>query len=140
MSYLPHTEADQERMLRAAGVQSTQELFAHIPAGVRLGRDLCLPPALTEHDLLEHLQDLADRNQVAGRRSFVGAGAYRHFVPTVVDSVLSRSEFLTAYTPYQAEASQGTLQTIFEFQTMIARLTGMDVANASVYDGGTAAR
>ncbi len=139
MSYLPHTQADRERMLQVLGVRTVDELFAPIPSAVRLDRELCLPEALTEHDLLEHLEELAGRNQVAGRRSFLGAGAYRHFVPTIVDTVTGRSEFLTAYTPYQAEASQGTLQAIFEFQTMIARLTGMDVANASVYDGGTAA-
>ncbi len=139
MSYLPHTQADRERMLEVLGVRTVDELFAPIPSAVRLDRELRLPEALTEHDLLEHLENLSARNQVAGRRSFLGAGAYRHFVPTIVDTVTSRSEFLTAYTPYQAEASQGTLQAIFEFQTMIARLTGMDVANASVYDGGTAA-
>ena len=138
MSYLPHTQADREHMLEVVGVPSVEDLFASIPPTLRLGRDRCLPEALTEHDLLEHLGQMASRNQEATRSSFLGAGAYRHFVPTLVETVTSRSEFLTAYTPYQAEASQGTLQAIFEFQTMICRLTGMDVANASVYDGGMA--
>lgn len=137
MSYLPHTAEDRRHMLRAVGVDSVEDLLQPIPEKLRLSRPLQLPEAQNEYDLLRHLQALAETNISA--ELFVGGGAYNHFIPAVVDMVTSRSEFLTAYTPYQAEASQGTLQTIFEYQTMICRLTGMDVANASVYDGGTAA-
>ncbi|MDO5295649.1 MAG: aminomethyl-transferring glycine dehydrogenase subunit GcvPA [bacterium] len=137
MSYLPHTAEDRRHMLRTVGVETVDELLQPIPENLRLARPLELPEAQNEFDLLNHLQALAETNVKA--ELFVGGGAYNHFIPAVVDMVTSRSEFLTAYTPYQAEASQGTLQTIFEYQTMICRLTGMDVANASVYDGGTAA-
>ena len=137
MSYLPHTAQDRLQMLQAIGVDSVEDLLQPIPAELRLHRPLNLPEAETEYDLLRHAEALAAAN---GRAElFVGGGAYNHFIPAVIDMVTSRSEFLTAYTPYQAEASQGTLQTIFEYQTMICRMTGMDVANASVYDGGTAA-
>jgi glycine dehydrogenase subunit 1 len=139
MDYIQNTPADAAEMLKSIGVGSVDDLFASIPEGVRLKRPLDLPPALPEQDLLAHLQSLAARNRTfdAGR-CFLGAGAYNHFVPAVVDALFSRGEFLSAYTPYQAEASQGTLQHIFEFQTMVCELTGMDVANASHYDGGTA--
>ena len=127
-------------MLDAIGVASLDELFEQIPAGVRLDRELDLPPALGEAELVRHLEELASRNTHTGAElSFLGAGIYDHYVPSVVDVVLSRGEFLTAYTPYQPEMSQGTLQAIFEFQTVICELTGMDVANASGYDGCTVA-
>jgi glycine dehydrogenase subunit 1 len=138
MSYVPHTDQDVARMLAAVGAARVEDLFADIPPEMRLRRPLRLPPPLTEHDLLVHLEDLARRN-LQPRACFLGAGAYRHYIPSVVDTILSRSEFLTSYTPYQPEVSQGTLQSIFEFQSLVCRLTGMDVANASLYDGATAA-
>jgi glycine dehydrogenase subunit 1 len=139
MDYIQNTPADASEMLKSIGVASIDDLFSSIPEGVRLGRSLDIPAALPEQDLLAHLSSLAARNRTfdAGR-CFLGAGAYNHFVPAVVDALFSRGEFLSAYTPYQAEGSQGTLQHIFEFQSMICELTGMDVANASHYDGGTA--
>jgi glycine dehydrogenase subunit 1 len=139
MDYIQNTPADAADMLRSVGVPSIDALFESIPANLRLNRGLDLPPALPEQELLAHLQAIAARNRTfdAGR-CFLGAGAYNHFVPAVVDALFSRGEFLSAYTPYQAEASQGTLQHIFEFQTMICELTGMDVSNASHYDGATA--
>lgn len=138
MSYLPHTTEDVVTMLNAVGASDVGELLSFIPESLRLSRELDLPSPLGEYELMQDLNRLAENNQTADQRSFLGAGAYHHFVPAIVNAITSRSEFLTAYTPYQAEASQGTLQAIFEFQTMICRLTGMDVANASVYDGGTA--
>ncbi len=126
-------------MLEAVGVADTDELFRDVPRQLRYPR-LDLPAPAAELEVLRELEALAGRDLVPGRAPcFLGAGAYRHFVPSVVDVVVSRSEFATAYTPYQPEISQGTLQAIFEYQTMIARLTGMDVSNASHYDGATAA-
>ncbi|MCS7006850.1 MAG: aminomethyl-transferring glycine dehydrogenase subunit GcvPA [Thermoleophilia bacterium] len=140
MSYLSITDADREAMLEAIGVASIDELFAQVPEGVRLRRPLALPPALGEAALARHLEELAARNVHAGvELSFLGAGVYDHYVPAVVDVVLSRGELLTAYTPYQPEMSQGVLQAIFEYQTVICELTGMDVSNASGYDGCTVA-
>jgi glycine dehydrogenase subunit 1 len=140
VSYLSLTDAERAEMLDTIGVASLDELFEQIPAGVRLDRELDLPPALGEVELVRHLEQLASRNVHTGAElSFLGAGVYDHYVPSVVDVVLSRGEFLTAYTPYQPEMSQGTLQAIFEFQTVICELTGMDVANASGYDGCTVA-
>ncbi|GIU95179.1 MAG: putative glycine dehydrogenase (decarboxylating) subunit 1 [Gaiellaceae bacterium] len=140
MSYLSLTDADREAMLAAIGVASVDELFEQVPPGVRLGRELDLPPALGEAELARHLEQLAARNVHTGAElSFLGAGIYDHYVPAVVDVVLSRGEFLTAYTPYQPEMSQGVLQAIFEYQTVICELTGMDVSNASGYDGCTVA-
>jgi glycine dehydrogenase subunit 1 len=140
VSYLSLTDAERAEMLEAIGVDSMDELFAQIPAGVRLDRELDVPPALGEADLVRHLQELASQNVHTGAElSFLGAGIYDHYVPSVVDVVLSRGEFLTAYTPYQPEMSQGTLQAIFEYQTVICELTGLDVANASGYDGCTVA-
>jgi glycine dehydrogenase subunit 1 len=125
-------------MLRTIGVSSVDELFHDIPEGVRFDRALDLEPALTEHELAAHLGELAARNVDSTRElSFLGAGIYDHYVPAVVDAVLQRGEFLTAYTPYQPEMSQGVLQSIFEYQTAICELTGMDVSNASGYDGTT---
>ena len=138
MGYLSLTEADRERMLAAIGVSSVDELFQDIPEGVRFRRELALEPALTEQEIAAHLAELAARNAHTGNElSFLGAGVYDHYVPAVVDAFLSRGEFLTAYTPYQPEMSQGVLQAIFEYQTAICELTGMDVSNASGYDGTT---
>ena len=134
MSYLSLTEADCEEMLAAIGVSSVEELFRDVPAGVRFGRELDVPPALSEAELTRHIEGLAAKN-VVDEVSFLGAGIYDHYVPAVVDAVLQRGEFLTAYTPYQPELSQGVLQAIFEYQTAICELTGMDVSNASGYDG-----
>ena len=140
MSFLSLTERDREEMLRAIGVSSVDELFADVPDGVRFDRALDLEPALSEPELVAHVSALADRNVPAGREvCFLGAGIYDHYVPAVVDAILSRGELLTAYTPYQPELSQGVLQAIFEYQTAICELTGMDVSNASGYDGTTVA-
>ncbi len=139
MDYIQNTPADAAEMLKAVGAPSLDALFESIPAGLRLKGPLKLPPALPEQELLAHLQSLASRNRhYEPRRSFLGAGGYAHFTPAVVDAMSSRGEFLSAYTPYQAEASQGTLQHIFEFQSMMCELAAMDVATASHYDGGTA--
>ncbi len=135
MSFIPNTDADRAAMLQAVGKASTAELFHDVPASHRFPK-LDLPPALTEQEVLAELGSMARRN-AASSPCFLGAGAYRHFIPSVVDYVISRSEFATAYTPYQPEISQGTLQAIFEYQSMIARLTGMEVSNASHYDGAT---
>src|SRR2546423_4682388 len=127
-------------MLAAIGVESIDALFEQIPAGVRFDRELDLEPPLSEQELVAHLEELAARNVDTTRElSFLGAGMYDHYVPALVDAVLQRGEFLTAYTPYQAELSQGVLQAIFEYQTAICELTGMDVSNASGYDGTTVA-
>ena len=140
MGYLSLTDADRAEMLAAIGVSSVDELFEQIPPGVRFDRELDVPEALTELELVAHLSDLAGRNVHSGvELSFLGAGIYDHYVPSVVDVLLSRGEFLTAYTPYQPEMSQGVLQAIFEYQTAICELTGMDVSNASGYDGTTVA-
>jgi glycine dehydrogenase subunit 1 len=139
MPYIPHSDADRQAMLAAIGVQSVDDLFADVPAHVRFP-DLNLPPALSEMEARRELANLAKDNfTVADGPCFLGAGAYHHFVPAVVDAVLRRGEFYTAYTPYQPEVSQGTLQAVFEYQTMICALTGMEVSNASHYDGATAA-
>jgi glycine dehydrogenase subunit 1 len=138
MSYLSLTDADREEMLAAIGVASVEELFRDIPEGVRFRRELEIAPALTEVELQRHLEELAAKN-VVDEVCFLGAGIYDHHVPAVVDAVLQRGEFLTAYTPYQPEMSQGVLQAIFEYQTAICELTGMDVSNASGYDGATVA-
>src|SRR5687768_13849342 len=125
-------------MLHQVGLNSAEELFDSIPKDLRLSRNLNTPAALSEIELLAGFEQLARQNRGAGRTSFLGAGAYQHYIPTIVDHILSRSEFFTAYTPYQPEISQGTLQVIFEFQTLVCQLTGMEVANASMYDGSTA--
>ncbi len=139
MSYVLNTPEDQRAMLDRIGAKSVEELFANIPTGLRLNRALAVPEALSEIDLTRHVGELAARNQPAGEAvCFLGGGAYDHFIPAVVDAIAGRSEFYTAYTPYQAEASQGSLQAFFEFQTLICQLTGLDVANASLYEGGTA--
>jgi glycine dehydrogenase subunit 1 len=136
--YIPHTEADREAMLRTIGVEHLEDLFQDVPARHRYP-GLNLPPALTEMEVWSELQDLAWANDtVREMTSFLGAGAYHHYIPAAVDAILRRGEFYTAYTPYQPEISQGTLQAIFEYQSLIAGLTGMDVCNASHYDGATA--
>ena len=140
MTFTALTDADRDAMLAAVGVGSIEELFHEIPEAVRLGRELDLEPALTEAELMAHLAELASRNVDAGREiQFLGAGIYDHYVPAICDAVMQRGELLTAYTPYQPEMSQGTLQAIFEYQTAICELTGMDVSNASGYDGLTVA-
>jgi glycine dehydrogenase subunit 1 len=140
MPYLPHTPEQRRAMLEAIGVESVDELFEIVPGPLRLDRDLDLAPPLGEFELTGHMNELAAGNTPAGGSvSFLGAGSYDHFIPAVVDFVAARSEFYTAYTPYQAEASQGTLQAMFEYQTLVTQLTGMDVSNASLYDGASAA-
>jgi glycine dehydrogenase subunit 1 len=127
-------------MLETIGAASIDELLAMIPAELRLGRDLCVPPGLGELELTAHVSKLAAANTPAGETAcFLGGGSYDHFIPAVVDTVAARGEFYTAYTPYQPEASQGSLQAFFEYQTLVTQLTGMDVSNASLYDGGSAA-
>ncbi|HEY2777484.1 MAG TPA: hypothetical protein VGI77_06235, partial [Gaiellaceae bacterium] len=138
MSYLSVTDADREAMLAAIGVSTVDELFQDIPAGVRYRDELAVKPALPEAELQRHFEELAAKN-VVDEVCFLGAGIYDHYVPAVVDAVLQRGELLTAYTPYQPEMSQGVLQAIFEYQTAICELTGMDVSNASGYDGTTVA-
>ena len=140
MTFTPHTPDDIRKMLQIIGVSETEELFSGIPAALRLKRPLDLPEPLSEPDVLAELKHLAAGNATpAGFSSFLGGGCYRHFTPVAVDYLAARGEFATAYTPYQAEISQGTLQAIFEFQTLICQLTGMEAANASMYDGASAA-
>ncbi len=140
MAYIANTDADVRAMLATIGIDSLDALFDVIPPELRLDRALEVPPALTEFGLTSEIGALIARNEGADRRPcFLGGGSYDHFVPAVVDQLAGRGEFYTAYTPYQAEASQGTLQATFEYQTLIAELTGMDVSNASLYDGGSAA-
>ncbi|RFU61914.1 aminomethyl-transferring glycine dehydrogenase subunit GcvPA [Bacillus sp. V59.32b] len=137
--YLPMTEQDKHEMLSAIGVSAVDEIFNDIPERVRFKGEYKIKPAKSESSLLKELSRLAAKNaDVKSYASFLGAGVYDHYMPVIVDHVISRSEFYTAYTPYQPEISQGELQAIFEFQTMICELTGMDVANSSMYDGGTA--
>jgi glycine dehydrogenase subunit 1 len=137
MRYLPKSPADRAAMLKAIGASSVDDLFASIPAEYRLARDLKVPRQMAESEIVDFFRDRA-RENADGYTSFLGAGAYFHYRPVIIDALISRGEFLTAYTPYQAEIAQGTLQSIFEFQTMICELTGMEVANASMYDGSTA--
>ena len=139
MRYLPHTDADRRAMLAAIGAKDVDALFADVPAAARLDQPLDLPRHQSEMEVERALTRMAGRNLSAGCAPFfIGAGLYRHHVPAAVDQLLTRGEFLTSYTPYQPEVSQGTLQYLFEFQTQVAMLTGMDVANASMYDGATA--
>ena len=138
MRYLPKSPADREAMLKTIGLRSVDELFAPIPAEYRLSRDLKIPRQMAESEIVDYFRQRSRENGEE-YTSFLGAGVYSHYRPVIIDSLISRGEFLTAYTPYQAEISQGTLQSIFEFQTMICELTGMEVANASMYDGSTAA-
>lgn len=138
MRYIPNSPEERAEMLHQVGLNSAAELFDSIPKDLRLSRDLNTTAALSEIELLAGFDQMAARNPGALRSSFLGAGAYQHYIPTIVDHIISRSEFFTAYTPYQPEISQGTLQAIFEFQTLVCQLTGMEVANASMYDGSTA--
>ena len=139
MRYLPHTEAEIQSMLRTIGAPSLDALFEDVPPAYRLNRPLAIEPALDEASLMAHLEVLASKNDSARTLSFIGAGLYHHHIPPAVDQLLLRSEYYTAYTPYQPEVAQGTLQAIYEFQTMVAELFGMEVANASMYDGASAA-
>jgi glycine dehydrogenase subunit 1 len=138
MRYLPKSPSDRNAMLKSIGVPSIDDLFAPIPAEYRLNRDLSIPRQMAESEIVDWFKQRAKEN-ADGYTSFLGAGAYLHSRPVVIDALVQRGEFLTSYTPYQAEYAQGTLQAIFEFQTMVSELTGMDVANASMYDGSTGA-
>src|SRR5215475_6305284 len=138
MRYLPKSPAERSEMLREIGASSIDDLFAIIPEEYRLTRDLNIPRQMGESEIIDHFKGAAAHNAV-GYASFLGAGVYRHYRPVIIDSLVQRGEFLTSYTPHQAEITQGTLQAIFEFQTMICELTGMDIANASMYDGSTGA-
>src|SRR3712207_2322206 len=138
MTFNPHTTGDRAAMLDRTGVGTVEELFAPVPERVRFP-ELRLPPVLTEMEATDHLAAFAARNAAAAAEDvYLGAGSYRHFIPATVGQILSRGEFYTAYTPYQPEVAQGTLQVIYEFQSMVAALFAMDVANASMYDGATA--
>jgi glycine dehydrogenase subunit 1 len=139
MPYILNTEADRKAMLEKIGVPSLDALFEMVPAAFQLQGPLQVPPALAEMELQQHMSELARKNiPTEGAVCFLGGGSYDHFIPSVVDAVASRSEYYTAYTPYQAEASQGSLQAFFEYQTLICELTGLDVSNASLYEGGSA--
>ena len=137
-NYVPGTKQEQQEMLREIGFNSFDEMFSHIPEEVKLKDGLNLPSGMNEQAVIERMEDIAAKN-VVFRHIFRGAGAYNHYIPAIVSSVTSKEEFVTAYTPYQAEISQGILQSIFEYQTMICELTGMDASNASIYDGASAA-
>jgi len=137
LRYLPKSDSESREMLDACGASSAEDLFAHLPEEARLKRPLDLPPGISEYEIVQYFRERAAEN-ADGYASFLGAGVYSHFRPVLVDTVAERGEFLTSYTPYQAEIAQGTLMAIFEFQTMICQLTGMEVANASMYDGSTA--
>lgn len=137
--FIPHTEAETKEMLKVIGVKEIKDLFTDVPERFRFP-DLKLPKAMTEMEILAEMQEFAEANEATDHLAcFLGAGAYRHYIPAAINAIISRGEFYTAYTPYQPEVSQGTLQAIFEFQTLVANLTGMDVSNASHYDGATAA-
>src|SRR5436190_18256034 len=136
MRYIPCSDADRKEMLASMGLDSVEQLFSGIPEALRLRRLLNIPSALSEPELIDYFHKAAAANST-GHTAFLGAGVYRHHIPVIVDALISRSEFYTAYTPYQAEIAQGTLQAIFEFQTYMTQLTGMEVANASLYDGST---
>jgi glycine dehydrogenase subunit 1 len=138
MRYIPNSPEERDEMLSVVGLDSAAELFRSIPEQVRLDRELKITEPLAEPEVIGALENLAAKNTAAQKTSFLGAGVYSHYSPTIVDHLIQRSEFFTSYTPYQPEISQGTLQYIFEFQTLVCQLTGMDVANASMYDGSTA--
>ena len=138
MRYIPNSPDERAEMLESIGLSSADELFRSIPADVQLGRKLNVTDPLAEPEVIAALEEMAAKNTAATKPSFLGAGVYSHYSPTIVDHLIQRSEFFTSYTPYQPEISQGTLQYIFEFQTLICQLTGMEVANASMYDGSTA--
>lgn len=138
MRYIPNSPEERKEMLEVVGLSDASELFRSIPQDVQLGRPLKVTDPLAESEVIAALEEMAARNTAATKPSFLGAGVYSHFSPTIVDHLIQRSEFFTSYTPYQPEISQGTLQYIFEFQTLVCQLTGMEVANASMYDGSTA--
>lgn len=138
MRYIPNSPEEREEMLASIGLSSPAELFRSIPENVRLDRKLNITDPLSEPEVIAAMEEMAAKNTAATKPSFLGAGVYSHFSPTIVDHLIQRSEFFTSYTPYQPEISQGTLQYIFEFQTLVCQLTGMEVANASMYDGSTA--
>jgi glycine dehydrogenase subunit 1 len=138
MRYIPNTDADREAMLAAIGLTSIEDLFSSIPEDLRLQRPLNIPKALAEQEMLRHMRGLASHNaNVEDYASFLGAGAYHHFIPSIVPVLTSRGEFMTAYTPYQPEMAQGTLQALYEYQTLVCQLTDLEVANASLYDGSS---
>ena len=139
MSYISLSDQDKREMLARIGVSSLHDLFGCVPEEIRLKKELCLPPPLSEPELLGHFENIGRKNKESVHLSFLGAGAYRHYIPYIVDNLSSRGEYLSPYTPYQPEVSQGTLQAIFEFQTLICQLTGMEIANASMYEGASAA-
>jgi glycine dehydrogenase subunit 1 len=138
MRYIPNSPEERQEMLEIVGLSSAEELFRSIPDDVKLNRALNVTEPLAEPEVIAAMETMAAKNTGATKPSFLGAGVYSHYSPTIVDHLIQRSEFFTSYTPYQPEVSQGTLQYIFEFQTLVAQLTGMDVANASMYDGSTA--
>jgi glycine dehydrogenase subunit 1 len=139
IGYNVHTGSDRQAMLEAMGLFSVEQLFADVPQQVRLRRELDIPPALSEWELMRDVMAMAGLNQtVLTHSNFLGSGAYEHYIPAVVDAIVSRGEFLTAYTPYQPEMSQGLLQALFEFQVLVGRLLGRESVNCSVYDGATA--
>jgi glycine dehydrogenase subunit 1 len=138
MRYIPNSPQEREEMLAVIGLNSAKELFRSIPEDIQLNRQLNVTDPLAENEVIAEMEMMAAKNTAATKTSFLGAGVYSHFSPTIVDHLIQRSEFLTSYTPYQPEISQGTLQYIFEFQTLVCQLTGMEVANASMYDGSTA--
>ena len=139
MRYIPHTTEEIQAMLKTIGLKSVAELFSSIPDPLVQEKPLKLPSPMDEMTLLHHLEGIANENHTLSRsRSFLGGGVYRHYIPSAVGEMARRSEFVTPYTPYQPEIAQGTLQVIFEFQTMVCQLFGMEVANASLYDGSTA--
>jgi glycine dehydrogenase subunit 1 len=138
MSYISLSDQDKKEMLARIGVSSPDDLFCCIPEGLRLKKELRLPPPLTEPELLRHFETLGRKNKESAQVSFLGAGAYRHHIPYIVDYLSSRGEFVSPYTPYQPEVSQGTLQVIFEYQTLVCQLTSLEIANASLYDGASA--
>ena len=136
--FVPHTDSERDEMLKVVGVERLQDLFTDVPADYRFPQ-LDLPDAMTEMEIMAELQEISSGNaSTHDLTCFLGAGAYNHYIPAAIDAVISRAEFYTAYTPYQPEVSQGTLQAIFEYQTMVSQLTGMEVTNASMYDGATA--
>src|ERR1022692_3349304 len=139
MRFMPHTDADVRAMLDTIGINAIEDLIAHVPASLRDTARIALAPGMSEQEVAAEITALARQNRASSYVSFLGGGYYHHYVPAVVRSVMSRAEFATSYTPYQAEASQGTTQAIFEFQTLITQLTGLEVANASMYDGASAA-
>ena len=137
MRYIPNSPEERAEMLDSIGLSNAAELFRSIPSDVQLGRKLNVTEALAEPEVIAAMESMASKNTAATKPSFLGAGVYQHYSPTIVDHLIQRSEFFTSYTPYQPEISQGTLQYIFEFQTLVCQLTGMEVANASMYDGST---